>query len=157
MGLIKLFVATCLLQTVLGFYTLKHLSYTQLATSNNRGTYVYGGLNLGTATDAAYDPVNSVVYIIGEKSHFMHVVDIADPANPSVLFIHEFTKGEGVPRSIDICGNEMAVAMAAQTDVNEGHVRYYQTYTRGSGATDITYDKSITVGPHPNHLKYTKD
>jgi hypothetical protein len=82
----------------------------------------------------------------------MHVVDIADPANPSVLFIHEFTKGEGVPRSIDICGNEIAVAMAAQTDVNEGHVRYFQTYTRGSGATDITYDKSITGAVNSSFL-----
>ena len=65
MGPINLLIATCFLQTVLGYYTLKQLSYTQLATSNSRGTYVYGGLNLGTATDAAYDPVNNIVYIIG--------------------------------------------------------------------------------------------
>ena len=74
----------------------------------------------------------------------MHVIDIIDPTNPSLLFIHEFTKGEGVPRSIDVCGNEIAVALAAQTDVNEGHTRFYRTYTRGSGATDITQDGTVT-------------
>ncbi|XP_045216228.2 mesenchyme-specific cell surface glycoprotein-like isoform X2 [Mercenaria mercenaria] len=157
MGVTTLILAAFLLQTVFGYYTLKQLSYTQLATGSSRGSYVYGGLNLGTATDAAYDFVNNIVYIIGEKSHYMHVVDIADPSNPKVLFIHEFTKGEGVPRSIDICGDEIAVALAAQTDINEGHVRYYHTYTKNSGATDMTLDGYVTVGPHPNHLKFTDD
>ncbi|XP_053405984.1 mesenchyme-specific cell surface glycoprotein-like isoform X2 [Mercenaria mercenaria] len=157
MGVTRFILAAYLLQTVFGYYTLKQLSYTQLATSSSRGSYVYGGLNLGTATDAAYDFVNNIVYIIGETSHFMHVVDIADPKHPTVLFIHEFAKGEGVPRSIDICGDEIAVALAAQTDINEGHVRFYKTYTKNSGATGMTLDGYVTVGPHPKHLKYTAD
>jgi hypothetical protein len=78
----------------------------------------------------------------------MHVVDIANPSNPVVLFIHEFTKGEGVPSSIDICGNQIAVALAAQTDVNEGHVRYYETHTRGSGDTNMILDGYVTGNDH---------
>lgn len=48
-----------------GYKTLNLLSYVQLPTSINRGNFVYGGINLGTATEAAYDYVNSIVYVIG--------------------------------------------------------------------------------------------
>lgn len=61
----KLILVVYLFQTTFAYYTLKQLSYTQLATSINRGTPVYGGLDLGTATDAAYDFVNNIVYVIG--------------------------------------------------------------------------------------------
>ena len=68
MELLRFIIATFFLETVLGYYTLKQLSHTHLATSINKGSPVYGGLNLGTATDAAYDPVNKIVYVIGKES-----------------------------------------------------------------------------------------
>lgn len=74
----------------------------------------------------------------------MHVIDIIDPANPVRLFKHKFTIGEGVPQAIDICGGEIAVALSAQTDTNEGHVRFYHTYTRNSGATDVMLEGYVT-------------
>lgn len=61
-----LLLALHLLQPTSGYYTVKQLSYTQLATGkSSRGAYLYSGLNRGAATDAAYDFVNSIVYIIG--------------------------------------------------------------------------------------------
>ena len=86
----------------------------------------------------------STLHVTGETSHFMHLVDITDPSNPVYLFSHEFTRGEGIPQSIDICGSEIAVGLAAQTDINEGHVRFYHTYTRGSGETDVYLDGYVT-------------
>lgn len=77
----------------------------------------------------------------------MHLIDISDPSNPQYLLHHEFTKGEGIPQSIDICGSEIAVGLSAQTDINEGHVRFYRTYTRGSGDTDVMLDGYVT-GKH---------
>ena len=91
----------------------------------------------------------------GETSHLMHVVDIDDPTNPSVLFVHEFTKGEGIPRSIDVCDDQVAVALSAQTDVNEGHVRFYQTHSRGSGETNIVPDTYVTGDYRPLQLHLT--
>lgn len=63
--LVQLLIACLFLQPTQSYWELNLLSYTQLPTSINRGTPVYGGINLGTATEAAYDPVNSIVYIIG--------------------------------------------------------------------------------------------
>jgi len=74
----------------------------------------------------------------------MHLIDIIDPANPVYLLTHEFTRGEGIPLSISICAGEIAVALAAQTDVNEGHVRFYSTYTRNSGDSDVTLNGYVT-------------
>jgi len=33
---------------------------------------------------------------------------------------------------------------STQTDINEGHVRFYHTYTRGSGETDVHLDGYVT-------------
>lgn len=74
----------------------------------------------------------------------MHLIDISDPTNPQYILSHQFLTGEGIPQSIDICGNEVAVGLSAPTDVNEGHVRFYHTYARGSVATDVTLDGYVT-------------
>jgi len=74
----------------------------------------------------------------------MHVIDITDPSNPVRLFVHEFTRGEGIPRDIDVCGNEVAVALSSNTDVYEGHVRFYHTHTRGSALKDMVLDGYVT-------------
>lgn len=74
----------------------------------------------------------------------MHLIDVIDPENPQYLLTHEFTRGEGVPLSIDICDGEVAVALAAQTDVNEGHVRFYSTYVRNSGEPDVLVHGYVT-------------
>lgn len=61
-----LFLSGLLLHSCHGYKVLNLMSYTQLPTSVSRGNYVYGGVNLGTATEAAYDFVNNIVYVIGE-------------------------------------------------------------------------------------------
>ncbi|KAH3841724.1 mesenchyme-specific cell surface glycoprotein-like [Dreissena polymorpha] len=147
---------TCLHVTV-GFKSFKPLSYIQLPTSLNSNSEVFGGLDLKASEGAAYDPVNSILYVIGSTSHLMHAIDIIDPANPVRLFKHRFTIGEGVPQAIDVCRGEIAVALSAQTDTNEGHVRFYRTYTRGSGATDVVQIGYVAVGSHPQDIKYTPD
>jgi len=61
----SLFISVLLLHLTYGYKTLELKSYTRLPTSISRDNYVYGGINLGTATEAAYDYVNSIVYVIG--------------------------------------------------------------------------------------------
>ncbi|XP_052769191.1 uncharacterized protein LOC128209272 [Mya arenaria] len=155
---IRLLVLACVIPLALGFKELKHVSYTQLPTSiSSAGAELFQGIEKGTADAAAYDWVNHVLYVVGRTSHLMHVIDLTDPANPVRLFIHQFTRGEGFPNDIDICGGEIAVALSANREVNEGHVRFYHTYTRGSGATDVVLDGYVTVGPYPKSIRYTDD
>lgn len=63
----SVFLCGLLLHCSLAYKTLNLLSYVQLPTSINRGNYVFGGINLGTATEAAYDFVNNIVYVIGKS------------------------------------------------------------------------------------------
>ncbi|KAL4227428.1 hypothetical protein ACF0H5_012871 [Mactra antiquata] len=155
----KLFLAflAVSIQLTWGYYNLKPLSYTQLPTSISSNVLRYDGINRGTATDAAFDFVNHIMYVVGETSHFMHVIDIIDPANPVLLFEHQFTKGEGIPKSVDVCGGDVAVALAAPTNVHDGHVKIFRTHTRNSGAHDLVLDGYSTVGNYPKSLKYTPD
>ncbi|KAH3841725.1 mesenchyme-specific cell surface glycoprotein-like [Dreissena polymorpha] len=146
------------LHVTMGYTSLKPLSYVQLPTGlNSAGGEVFGGLDLKASEAAAFDHVNSILYVIGSTSHLMHAIDIINPAKPVRLFKHKFTIGEGVPLAIAICGGEIAVALSAQTDTNEGHVRFYRTYTRNSGANDVFLDGYVTVGSRPRDIKYTPD
>ena len=54
-----------LLHGSLAYKTLNLLSYVQLPTSLSRGAFVYSGIDLGTATAAAYDFANNIVYVLG--------------------------------------------------------------------------------------------
>ena len=82
--------------------------------------------------------------VTGDTSHLLHVVDFSDPNNIQLELTHQFTVGEGVPQSIDVCGNEVAVGLSAVTDVLEGHVMYFHTHTKGSGATDLVLEGYMT-------------
>ncbi|KAH3841716.1 hypothetical protein DPMN_115190 [Dreissena polymorpha] len=77
----------------------------------------------------------------------MHVIDIQDPAHPSRLFRHKFAVAEGFPQAIAICGGEIAVALSAQPDTNNGQVRFFHTYSRNSKATDVALVGNMT-GSH---------
>lgn len=142
---------------VQGYYRLTPLSYLQLPTSLSKGAPLYQGLNRDAAIAAVYDYHYNILYVIGQANHLLHVIDVANPSSPNLLFTHEFEPTVGVPRSIAVCDNEVAVGFGAQTNVHEGHVRLYHTYVRGSGDTALHLDGYITVGPSPDHMQFTEN
>ncbi|KAK3601059.1 hypothetical protein CHS0354_029285 [Potamilus streckersoni] len=138
-----------------GGYQLQQLSYLKLPYSlNSGGLYKLFG---GTAEESAYDPKRNILYVLGEDSHLLHVIDITDPSNPKVVLSHQFALGEGIPRDVDYCGDEIAVSLSAPPpfEANEGHVYFYHAYDRSS--TTLVFDGILTVGANPDMLKYTPD
>lgn len=80
----------------------------------------------------------------GEDSGLMHVIDISNPASPRTVTTHVFSKtGDGRPRDVAICNNEIAVAVTSPIkDVYEGHVYFFHTLQRGE--TQLKADGKLT-------------
>ncbi|KAL3866077.1 hypothetical protein ACJMK2_043416 [Sinanodonta woodiana] len=134
---------------------LQQLSYLKLPFSLTAGgQYKLFG---GTAEESAYDPKHHILYVLGDDSRLLHVIDITDPSNPKVVLTHQFAVGDGVPRDVDVCGDEIAVSLSAPPpfEANEGHIFFYHVYDRSS--TTLVFDGILTVGAYPDMLKYTPD
>ncbi|XP_060073649.1 mesenchyme-specific cell surface glycoprotein-like [Ylistrum balloti] len=148
-------VLVCVFSVTLANYYLKPLSYTKLPTkSTPTETFQLFG---GTAEEGAYDPVKKMLYVVGETSRLLHILDVSDPVNPVRVFTHQFTTIEGRPRDIAICGDDMAVALTSDIrDVYEGHVQFFKTFTKGDSF--LHYNGSrLPVGSFPDMLTYTPD
>ncbi|XP_067664451.1 mesenchyme-specific cell surface glycoprotein-like [Haliotis asinina] len=135
---------------------LRLLSYTKLASylepAHTHPVYKLLG---GTATAGAYDVDGHVLYVIGDASPVVHVIDLSDPGSPHLLVDHLFTETQGQPRGVDVCGGELAVVMASSDDVYEGHVMFFKTYSQD--VKTLLYLRTIPVGSSPSHLVYSRD
>ncbi|XP_052098081.1 mesenchyme-specific cell surface glycoprotein-like [Mytilus californianus] len=134
-----------------GFY-LKSLSYTKLpATISPTETFK---MFAGTAEEAAYDPTNEMLYVVGEDSGLMHVIDVSNPESPRIAATHTFSKSaDGKPRDVAVCGTEVAVVLSSPIkDVYEGHVYFFHTLTRAE--SQLQYDGKLPVGPHPDMITF---
>lgn len=129
---------------------LQHLSYLRLpATISPQNTYK---MFSGTAENAAYDHQNQILYVVGGTSRLLHMIDISDPFNPTLVHNHQFSSSDGIPLDVAVCGTEVAVALASPIkDVYEGHVYFFKTFIPGSS---FEYASKITVGSHPHMLTY---
>ncbi|CAC5399379.1 unnamed protein product [Mytilus coruscus] len=108
----------------------------------------------GTAEEAAYDPTNEMLYVVGEDSGLMHVIDVSNPESPRIAATHAFSKSaDGKPRDVAVCGTEVAVVLSSPIkDVYEGHVYFFHTLTRAE--SQLQYDGKLPVGPHPDMITF---
>ncbi|XP_033749729.1 mesenchyme-specific cell surface glycoprotein-like isoform X2 [Pecten maximus] len=148
-------ILVCVFGGTLANYYLKPLSYTKLPTkvTPSETFQLFGG----TAEEGAYDPKKKMLYVVGETSRLIHILDISDPANPVRALTHQFTAADGIPRDIAICGDEIAVAVTSGVrDVYEGHIYFFKTFTKGDSflQADGTH---LPVGVFPDMLTYTPD
>ncbi|XP_069138534.1 mesenchyme-specific cell surface glycoprotein-like [Argopecten irradians] len=148
-------VLVCMFGGALANYYLKPLSYTKLPSkvTPSETFQLFGN----TAEEGAYDPKNKMLYIVGETSRLIHILDISDPTNPVRALTHEFTAADGRPRDIAICGDEVAVAVTSGIrDVYEGHVYFFRTLTKGESSLQPSENR-LPVGSYPDMLTYTPD
>ncbi|XP_046362458.2 mesenchyme-specific cell surface glycoprotein-like [Haliotis rufescens] len=136
-----------------GRYVIRPLGYLKLPNSVTP-TDTYKILS-GSAEEAAYDPDDQLIYVVGEGSRLLHVVDVTNPMMPKRLFTHEFSSADGVPRDVEVCNGEVVVAMSSDVPVFPGHVFFFRTYKRGSDKMD--FDGKVTVGEFPDVLKFAPD
>ncbi|XP_046545310.1 mesenchyme-specific cell surface glycoprotein-like [Haliotis rubra] len=149
--LILVFIGQCLSRD-----QLRLLSYTKLASypdpAHQLPVYkLYGG----AAAAGAYDVHGHVLYVIGDASPVVHVLDLSDPGSPLLLVDHLFTRTQGQPRGVDVCGGELAVVMASSDDVYEGHVMFFKTYSHD--VKTLLYLRTVPVGSSPSHVLYSRD
>ncbi|XP_046560926.1 uncharacterized protein LOC124269972 [Haliotis rubra] len=132
-----------LLGVCCGRYVIRPLGYLKLP-NNVAPTDTYKILS-GSAEEAAYDPDDQLIYVVGDGSRLLHVVDVSNPLMPKRLFTHEFSTADGVPRDVEVCDGEVVVAVSSEVPVFPGHVFFFKTYKRGSDKMD--FDGKVTACP----------
>ncbi|XP_046339973.1 mesenchyme-specific cell surface glycoprotein-like [Haliotis cracherodii] len=90
---------------------------------------------LGTADRIAYDSDQNYLYVIGGRSETLHIVDMQDPSNPTIAYSQTFSEiTDGIPKAISLCRSgqteQVAIAFAARSRLNEGHVEVFRTFLR---------------------------
>ncbi|XP_067666156.1 mesenchyme-specific cell surface glycoprotein-like [Haliotis asinina] len=136
-----------------GRYVIRPMGYLKLPYTVTP-TETYKILS-GSAEEAAYDPDDQFIYVVGDGSRLLHVVDVSNPLMPTRLFTHEFSTADGIPRDVEVCDGEVVVAVSNEVPVFPGHVFFFKTYKRGSNKMDL--DGKVTVGEFPDVLKFAPD
>ncbi len=107
------------------------------------------GSFMGSGSEiAAHDSVSQTLYVVTGGS-FMEILDINDPANPSLLFTIPITPYGAGANSVAVYDGIVAVAVEAITKTLPGEVVFFDR----SGS----YLGQVTVGALPDMLTYTPD
>ncbi|XP_048252523.1 mesenchyme-specific cell surface glycoprotein-like [Haliotis rufescens] len=144
-----------------GVVVLKEASYLRLP--NRNGQYV---VNSRTARESAYDDARSYLYVVGRDTAMLHIISLADPANPQEVYTYNFNvAADGRPLDVELCRAAgvtptLAVTFDGQDSVAfEGHLVLYNLFESSSDTlTPLNpTDPRITVGAHPDNMKFTSD
>ncbi|XP_048252939.1 mesenchyme-specific cell surface glycoprotein-like [Haliotis rufescens] len=144
-----------------GVVVLKEASYLRLPDRN--GQYV---VDSRTARESAYDDVRSYLYVVGRDTAMLHVISLADPANPQEVYAYNFDiAADGRPLDVELCRAAgvtptLAVTFDGQDSVAyEGHLVLYNLFESSSDTlTPLNpTDPRIIVGAHPDNMKFTSD
>lgn len=95
----------------------------------------------------AYDKVRQQVFFTDANSDKIHVLDIKDPANPTLKSSISLW---GSPNSVAVYGDIVAVATEATPKQNPGKVEFYS-------AVDFSKLGEVTVGALPDMITFNED
>ncbi|XP_067666371.1 mesenchyme-specific cell surface glycoprotein-like [Haliotis asinina] len=156
-----LMVMSALLGVAHGVVVLKEASYLRLP--NRNGQYV---VNSRTARESAYDDTRSYLYVVGRDTAMLHVISLANPADPQEVYTHNFdTDTDGRPLDVELCRASgvtptLAITFDGQDSVAfEGHLVLYNLFESNTDTlTPLNpTDPRIIVGAHPDNMKFTSD
>ncbi|KAK7491406.1 hypothetical protein BaRGS_00017384 [Batillaria attramentaria] len=105
----------------------------------------------GAANKADYDAEENFLYVIGYRADVMHVVNMADPANPSLAATKTFNKvNEGLPDSVKVCRGGinrdfLAVSFEAPKQTEHAHVHLYELLTPATVNNDLVHLKDVVT------------
>jgi DNA-binding beta-propeller fold protein YncE len=112
------------------------------------GTYATGVFDEGAAEIPAFDPASKRLFVVNGFTDAIDVIDIADPARPSLLT--SIAVGAlGSPNSVAVAGGIVAVAIEDGVVTNPGRVAFFDT--AGNRL------KVVRVGALPDMLTFTPD
>ncbi|ESP05519.1 hypothetical protein LOTGIDRAFT_152377 [Lottia gigantea] len=155
MKLLYILVISVLVQPVTTLYSLTRLGYLKLPSydpvTNNEVYKLFGG----TAEESAYDPNDQIIYVVGEDSYVLHIVDMENPRAPKILMEHRFLQTDGKPRDVEVCNGRVAVSLSSPVEVYDGHVKFFTTYDRTTQT--FSYQSQLPVGVHPDNIEFTNN
>ncbi|KAK6171955.1 hypothetical protein SNE40_018373 [Patella caerulea] len=150
----------CLMSTCMADIVLQERGYLKLPDRNNNFA-----VNSGAAKESAYDRMDRFLYVVGKDSAVLHIVDVFDVDNPSVVQTFNFDVAlEGYPLDIQVCRGlpnraYFAVSFGVNDPTRQGHVILYNPYRRGDTALNPInpVDPLLSVGSNPDNIKFTSD
>ncbi|MBC8172172.1 MAG: choice-of-anchor I family protein, partial [Anaerolineae bacterium] len=113
------------------------------------GTYGHGSFAEGASEIAAYDAASKTVYVVNGESQTIDLLDITDPAAPSLKGQIDVTEIGASPNSVAVFNGIVAVAIEADPAQDPGVVGFYNA--------DGTFISSVTVGALPDMVTFTPD
>ncbi|WP_150911244.1 choice-of-anchor I family protein [Marinobacter halotolerans] len=117
---------------------------------NTLGTYASGAFDEAAAEIVAHDPANQRLFVVNANDVTVDVLDINDPAMPTLMGTIDASAEGGVANSVAVYGDLVAVAIEATVKQDNGKVVFYNT-------TDLSKIGEVTVGALPDMLTFTRD
>ncbi|WP_043097216.1 choice-of-anchor I family protein [Kallotenue papyrolyticum] len=113
------------------------------------GTYATGVYGRSAAEIPAYDPASRRLFIVNADAATVDVVDIADPAQPTLLHTIDVTPYGAVANSVAVHNGLVAVAVEASNKTDPGTVVLFDR--------DGRLLAQVRVGALPDMLTFTPD
>ena len=117
---------------------------------NVLGSYASGAFDESAAEIVAHDAANQRLFVVNANNSTVDVLDINDPAMPSLLSTIDATAEGAAANSVAVYGNLVAVAIEANVKQDNGKVVFYNT-------TSLNKIGEVTVGALPDMLTFTRD
>jgi choice-of-anchor I-like protein len=117
---------------------------------NVLGTYASGAFDESAAEIVAHDAANQRLFVVNANSSTVDVLDINDPAMPTLLSSIDATAEGAAANSVAVYGDLVAVAIEANVKQDNGKVVFYNT-------TDLNKIGEVTVGALPDMVTFTRD
>ena len=114
------------------------------------GTYASGIFDESAAEIIAHDPINQRLFVVNANNATVDVLDINDPALPTLMSTIDASAEGGPANSVAVYGNLVAVAIEASVKQDNGKVVFYNT-------TDLNKIGEVTVGNLPDMVTFTRD
>ncbi|TGN38987.1 alkaline phosphatase [Marinobacter confluentis] len=117
---------------------------------NVLGSYSSGTFDESAAEIVAHDPANQRLFVINANDSTVDVLDINDPAMPTLLSTIDATAEGAAANSVAVYGDLLAVAIEANVKQDNGKVVFYNT-------SDLNKIGEVIVGALPDMLTFTRD
>ena len=113
------------------------------------GSYHTGSFDASAAEIVAHDPATQRLFFTNSANATIGVLDITNPASPSLLFEIDVMPYGGAATSVDVHDGVVAAAVPASEKTDPGAVVFF--------TTDGAFIASATVGALPDMLIFTPD
>jgi len=111
------------------------------------GTYSTGVFNAGAMEIAAHDPNTQRLFVVNASSSTVDVIDINDPANPTLLFSIDVSPYGQQANSVDVYNGKVACAIEANDKQAPGKVVFF--------SVNGQFINQVAVGALPDMLTFT--